>query len=406
MNEINDIVNEIEINKNRKLYNENACLFDIVGQYIISKKLMIYGGLTINLLLPKKHRFYKDFTLNDFDCYSKNALEDSLDLANILKLQGYEYIKVRKAKHVSTYRVYANNIQIIDISNIEKDLYDKLLAKSLEERHKLKYYKSNYNIIPITMIKKNLYYELSRPEQSGFRWYKIYARLAVFSDIYKNKTVKNKLKIIQINKDQKILKNILLKHIKDNKYPIIEEYGMNLHMNKKYICSSVNNDSFLLVILSNDYDKTINEIYKLIYDKIDENKYEIIVKEFQNNYDVINSKYNICILCKKNNTLFKLISILKNENDCFSVQKKNGFTIGSIDTILYFLYSMNLLNNLYINKNEINIYTSIYINQCEKYIDDFLTNPKSRLSTKCYGNVKNNIINLNQWKQRMTIKHL
>lgn len=406
MNEINDIVHEIEMNKNRKLYDENADLFDIVGQYIISKKLMIYGGLTINLLLPKKHRFYKDYTLNDFDCYSKNALEDSLDLANILKLQGYEYIKVRKAKHASTYRVYANNIQIIDISNIDKELYDKLLAKSLQEHHKLKYYKSDYNIIPMTMIKKNLYYELSRPEQSGFRWDKIYKRLAVFSDIYKNKTVKNKLKLIQMNKEQKILKNMLLKHIKENKYPIIEEYGMNLHMNKKYICSSINNVSFLLVILSNDYDKTINEIYKLIYDKIDKNKYEIIVKEFQNNYDIINSRYSIGILNKKNNTLFRLISILKNENDCFSVQKKNGFTVGSIDTILYFLYSMNLLNDLYINKNEINIYTSIYINQCEKYIADFLTSPKSRLMTKCYGNVKNDIINLNLWKQRMTIKHL
>ena len=35
----------------------------------------------------------------------------------------------------------------------------------------------------MTIIKKNLYYELSRPEQSGYRWEKIYDRLNILNNI-------------------------------------------------------------------------------------------------------------------------------------------------------------------------------------------------------------------------------
>ena len=94
---IDKIIKDIELYKMRKMYDEYKDLFHIVGEFIISKKLILYGGLTINLLLPKKYRFYKDYTLNDYDCYSKNAIKDAYSLAADIKKAGYKHIKVRKA---------------------------------------------------------------------------------------------------------------------------------------------------------------------------------------------------------------------------------------------------------------------------------------------------------------------
>ena len=69
-------------------------------------------------MLPKKHRFYKDYTINDYDCYSKNPLEDSYELSQIINKKKYKYIKIRRAVHEKTYRIYVYGKQIFDITFI------------------------------------------------------------------------------------------------------------------------------------------------------------------------------------------------------------------------------------------------------------------------------------------------
>lgn len=405
MKEIDILVKEIEDTKGLKLYQENKALFDIVSQYIIDKKLMLYGGLTINLLLPKKKRFYKEYTLNDFDCYSKNALKDSFELSNLLKLKGYKYIKIKKAKHKNTYRIYVKNIQIIDISNINTNIYNKLYHISIKESKKIRYYKNKYIIMPILMIKMNLYYELARPIQSGFRWDKIYSRLLLFSEIYKNISKKVNITDRPLNKDETNIFKKVLNHIKVNNYPIIEEYALNLHINKLFT-NTTNNLAYMLVILSKEYEKTKMNIYNIINDNINHSKYSIIIDDYKNNIDLSYSRYSISIYDKVNDKTLKLISIIENNNDCFSIQKKKGYTIGSIDTILYFLYNFNLLNELYDNNKNINIYTSVLINDAEEYISSSLKRPLKRLMTKCYGNTDNSKNDFMNWDKRMTIKYL
>ena len=132
--------------------------------------------MVINFALPKKFRFYRDYTINDYDCFSKNPLKDSLELATIIKKYKYKYIKIRKAKHDGTFKIYVNGKQIFDITNMETRQYNKLLKYSSKKENKLKYYNEKYETIPIEYMKMNLYYELSRPEQSGGRWEKIFTR--------------------------------------------------------------------------------------------------------------------------------------------------------------------------------------------------------------------------------------
>jgi hypothetical protein len=83
-------------------------------------------------------------------------------------------------------------------------------------------------------------------------------------------------------------------------------------------------------------------------------------------------------------------------NDCFSImKKKKGYTIGSVDTIMYFLYRLSLLN---------------YINPSILWsLDAKLKNisVQKRLSKTCYG-VEYSLKDVlkKNWGKRQTVKYV
>lgn len=401
------IVKDIEINKLKKLYNENKKVFDIVAQFIIKNKLLLYGGLTINLVLPKKLRFYKDYTLNDYDCYSKNALKTIMQLARILKNKGFKYIKIRRALHKETYRLYVNGAQVIDISLMDKAIYDKLYETSTMQ--KLKHYKDKFKVIPLLMIKRNLYFELARPERSGWRWEKVYQRWKLINQVYKTDKSKLVHTCVPIEDVYKGLVKKLLQFVKAGGFPIVDSYAIKLYLKMKNACCCRLNDvSKFLVILSDDYDKTRRQVVELISKTLDMKSFSIIIDDKSLYTDIMPARYGISILNKKTNKVFRIITIIQIKNECLSVQKINGFTVGSIDTILYLLYSYYILNMM--NKESYGIAdeTLYFINKCEEYIDDVLMKGsiQKRLKTNCYGNVDIGQELMINWKQRMTVKYM
>ena len=226
---IDKIIKEIEDKKLKNVYHEYNDVIKLISKFIIKKKLILYGGFVINVILPQKLRFYKDYTISDFDCLSKNPLNDSIELSKIIKSKGYSYIKIKKAKHTGTYRVFVYGKQIFDISIVKSNIYDNLLKYSKKERKSLKYYKDKYNIIPLPIIKKNLYYELSRPEQSGYRWEKIYERLNLINKIYPSPVVDVKYECVRIQAPYSELVNNILNYIKKMKNPIIDSFALKIY---------------------------------------------------------------------------------------------------------------------------------------------------------------------------------
>jgi hypothetical protein len=408
LSRLNDLIQQIEIMKLKQMYEENKELFETISDFIIHKNLMLYGGLTINLLLPKKHRFYKDYTLNDFDCFSKNAYKHSLELGTLIKKKGYKYVKIRRAIHKDTYRVYVHGIQVIDITQLDSELYNKLQILSTKERSQLKYYKDKYNIIPIIMIKRNLYYELSRPIQSGFRWEKIFKRLNLFMKFYKHKRTNKEYPCIPYKDDYKPIVKELLIHIKKKAYPIIDSYALKLYLKKNdSCCCRVNKNSKFLVIIADNYEHTKNEIINLVNIQLDNNKYQLIINEKNLFSTFINPRTGIDILDKTTNEIFRLITIIQSNNECFAVQKINGYTVGSIDTILYFLYSYYLINFMTLNDNSTEQEIFYLIGLYEKYIDKNLKNNiDKRLKINCYGKINTDEFVKVNWKKRATIKYL
>ena len=405
---IDKIIKDIEVNKLKNVYNEYNDVIKLISNFIIKKKLILYGGFVINIILPKKLRFYKDYTINDFDCLSKNPLNDSIELAKVIKNKGYSYIKIKKAKHQGTYRVYVYGKQIFDISIVKSNIYDNLLKYSKKDKKNLKYYKDKYNIIPLPIIKKNLYYELSRPEQSGYRWEKIYERLRILNNIYPTKVIDTKYECVKIPTIYKDVVNNILNYVKKSKNPIVDSFALKLY--KKLTvncCGRINEYSTYITILSINYEQTKNDIVKIIKG-CDLSNHRIDINNFIDKDDILHTHFDINLINDNDNTIFNFINIISVKNECFSINKNiNGYTIGSIDTILYFLYNSYIYNTIYTIDVSLSNEKLYYINEFENYIKDSLNNNISkRLKSNCYGKINYEDEIKEIWKKKLTLKYI
>jgi len=404
---IDNIIDKIEEKQLKIVYKEFNNVINIISRFVVRKKLILYGGLVINLALPKKYRFYKDYTINDYDCFSKNPMKDSLELAKIIKKHNYKFIKIKKAKHDGTLKIYVYGKQIFDITMIPPVQYNKLLKYTNKPENKLKYYKEKYKTIPIEYMKKNLYFELARPEQSGWRWEKIYKRLNLLTIFYPSKKSNIIIKkCLCIKPQYSEVTDLLLKHIKVNKYPLIDSYPLRLYK-KGDCCYRLSKSSQYVTILSNTYTQTRDDIIKILKSKLSKKDYKISVNHNDVTLYNIYASYSIEIIDNKTNEEFNIIKIIYNKNECFSINEKDGFITGSIDTNLYFLYIEYIRNKIYLNKTQEAKENLYYINQYEDYIKKTIKDDvQKRLKSDCYGKIDNEEVIKRAWKQKLTIKYL
>ena len=405
---INKIVKEIEIKKLKELYKEFNVVIELISKFIIKKKLILYGGFVINLILPKKHRFYKEYTINDYDCFSKNPIKDSFELANEIKKSGFKYIKIKRAIHKNTYKISVFGKQFFDITFLDESVYNILLNYINTNNNKLKYYKDKYKIIPVDIIKQNLYFELARPIQSGFRWEKIYNRLDLINKFYPTDKNNKILKCIPIKETYLIAIKYILEYIKLNKIPIIDSYSIKLYKNLALCCYRLSNTSICITILVNNISEVYENVKNIIISYINTNKYKIkLVKKSINSINLY-KQYDIRVYDVDTKEIFNIIRIIEIKNQCFSTTVKNGYEVGSIDTCLYFLY-YNYVNNkiFYNNKAEAleNIY---YINQFENNIinEEMNRTVNKRLQTNCYGEINYESELKELWNKRLTLKYI
>ena len=90
-----------------------------VKNFIIDRKLIIYGGVAIDRALRLKGTYiYDEREIPDYDCYSSNSVEDAYDLGEILNSAGFENVKVIRAKNIETMRVRINLVTVADIKYI------------------------------------------------------------------------------------------------------------------------------------------------------------------------------------------------------------------------------------------------------------------------------------------------
>ena len=401
---INKIIKEIEIKKLKDLYSEYNNVIKLISKFIIKKNLILYGGLVINLLLPKKHRFYKEYTINDYDCFSKNPINDANELAKLIKKSGYKYIKIKRAVHKNTYKIYVYGKQFFDITFLEPSIYDILLNYIKNSKDSLKYYKDKYKIIPIELVKQNLYFELARPIQSGFRWEKLYNRLELINKFYPTEKSKEILKCIPIKSEYSIIVKKLLDYIKNKNIPIIDSYSIKIYNNCSFCCYRLTENSIYITILVKNIIESFNDIKNLL--NFNNSEYDLkVLKKTINNYNLYR-EYDIKIINKKTKQHFNIVRIIEVKNQCFSTTVKNNFTLGSIDTCLYFLYYNYIRNKIYYNNNSEASENIYYINKYENNIIVDKIKINERLMKNCYGDIDYEDELKNIWNKRLTVKYL
>jgi hypothetical protein len=113
--------------KNDKFTEDTEIALGLVKKYVISNKLIIVGGMAIDIALRLKgDKLYEDDVLPDYDFYSPEYHVDAYRIAELLNKAGLTNISVINANHTSTMRVRVNYTVVADVTYMPKIVFDKL----------------------------------------------------------------------------------------------------------------------------------------------------------------------------------------------------------------------------------------------------------------------------------------
>lgn len=152
-------------------------LLALVEDFLISRRVMCYGGTAINNLLPPKDRFYHpDKDIPDYDFFSETPQLHAMDLADIVANAGFKSVEVKPGMHLGTFKVFADYTGIADISFLEKPIFEKLWDESVTVK--------GIHYVPPNFLRMSVYLEVSRPRGDVSRWTKVYSRLQLLNKHY------------------------------------------------------------------------------------------------------------------------------------------------------------------------------------------------------------------------------
>jgi Poly(A) polymerase catalytic subunit len=100
---------------------------EIVREYTVRKKRLIYGGMAIDisLRLAGHPGIYDADNIPDYDFFSPTIEEDANEIADILHKAGFEGVIAHNAQHATTRRVKINlGDNVADVSYMPKEIYD------------------------------------------------------------------------------------------------------------------------------------------------------------------------------------------------------------------------------------------------------------------------------------------
>jgi hypothetical protein len=316
----------------------------IVQDFISKKELLCYGGTAINNILPPEKAFYNyEEEIPDYDVFSKNAIKDVKELADIYYKNGFENVEAKAALHHGTYKVYVNFIDIIDITNMDKSFFDNLKKESLNfikntqsNYLKIQYQKSQILYCPPNFLRAQFYNELSDPSGNVQRWTKIYPRLKVFDEVYPLNV--NCLILDPPTPTDKIIHNKVLSVLKKTNidYILCGALAFSIIVKKK-----IQSIGFQLLTYQKE------ELTNQIIDELGKNGlYVTISRTKENDFigDTNTIKINEKIVCN-------IINVLRCHSYITIEYSNHKFNVGSIDTLLYlfltfsFIRKNNILNN-------------------------------------------------------------
>jgi len=189
----------------------------IVEAFLHRTQRMCYGGQAINAHLPQHEKFYNSQrSLPDYDFFTPEAQEDTEEIIEDLKKNGYTEISKRIGIHDGTIKIYVNYMPIADITQMIPEFYNTI--------HKQSMVVDGIRYVDPLFLRMLMYLELSRPRGQVERWEKVYERLLILHRNYPLKACKFSQSVGNFVAKQ--ARPAMIRYILDNKLPYM---GIDLH---------------------------------------------------------------------------------------------------------------------------------------------------------------------------------
>lgn len=370
-------------------YQKNIAMVNITREYIKRKKLLLYGGLALNSILPAHKRFYDQYEVPDYDFFSPNALKHGKELADKYAKLGYKNIELKPGLHSGTVKLYVDYIAIADITSIPKVLYARMTQISSEERDLVLRNNPGLDlfIAPFDFLRLSLHLELSRPNGFIDRWSKIYSRMVLFYKTYplKYESCLEEMKLFDEETDTMYLKLVdeTRLYLTMNLYPAFGSEVLKIYIREAgfKIPNSFIWDTNMTAydIVSEDYENAAKTLFHRLT-KICGKDVSLQKQAALYNSELIPVHY---LLKYKDRPL---VGIYKSQA-CYSYKEIEGMRIMTIDACLSFAYGWLLSNREYYNKEKVKCGINILLNiQKIQMRKPFLRNKLFvPFEIKCYG---------------------
>ena len=189
----------------------------IVEAFLHRTQRMCYGGQAINAHLPQHEKFYNSQrSLPDYDFFTPEAQEDTEEIIEDLKKNGYTEISKRIGIHDGTIKIYVNYMPIADITQMIPEFYNTI--------HKQSMVVDGIRYVDPLFLRMLMHLELSRPRGQVERWEKVYERLLILHRNYPLKACKFSQPVGNFVAKQ--ARPPMIRYILDNKLPYM---GIDLH---------------------------------------------------------------------------------------------------------------------------------------------------------------------------------
>lgn len=376
----------------RKTYEQYIKMYHVTRDFIIKKGLLLYGGLALNIALPKTKRFYDAYELPDYDFFSHDARKHAKELADLYHKLGYNYVEVKPGMHDSTYKVFVEFQPVADITDIPRYLFDRLSTMSDQERNDV--LKNNpsldMRLVPLSILRMSFHIELSRPDGYIERWPKIYKRMVAFYSqyplVYSPINECNDVFVLDGSERVHELVEFAKNYIDMHELPLGGLQALKVYL--KYHNTPLQKNMILeesmplLETVSIDYESTTQGIVGILRGMTESN--ETIVSKYHsalNKSEMIPQHYIIYL--KTANSLRPLVIVYK-ANACYAYKTVDASNVLTIDTMLSFYYALLFTKRAYFNIEKIKCIINILLNLQSTHINSN-KHVWKRFELKCYG---------------------
>ena len=336
---IENIAQHKDEDEEAKYYEKYYDLFEETYSILRKKKVLLYGGVAINELLPPKLQFYKTTALPDIDILTTNGKKLAKMIVKYFHKKGFSNITTShsEALHPGTYKVYVDSLQILDITDIPSHVYKRLDTNSvLIKRLQLK-------VVDPQFLRMTLHLILAKGDATTVhRWGKVLERLTLFYKNFPPKVCNTIYSSNNSNNASKEVANIIPEDLTNKIYSILKDTD--------YILFGLHEVELLLEkhIKTNILPSSIQILVK-------EQKLKEIATSFVNKIaahnDIYTSQLKISEVYKEDTLIpdhifiyyknQQLISIF-HANVCYGYNNYGDLKIASIHTII-FMYLCILL---------------------------------------------------------------